>query len=83
MQLDKRPIGYSVPMVVEQTSRGERAYDIFSLLLRNRIIFLGTPVTDAEPPTDAVMPPMDEMARLFAQYGAEILGPPPSLDDLA
>ena len=33
-------------MVVEQTSRGERAYDIFSLLLRNRIIFLGTPVTD-------------------------------------
>ena len=33
-------------MVVEQTSRGERAYDIYSLLLRNRIIFLGTPVTD-------------------------------------
>src|SRR4051795_8121250 len=41
-----QPIAYSVPMVVEQTSRGERAYDIFSLLLRNRIIFLGTPVTD-------------------------------------
>jgi ATP-dependent Clp protease protease subunit len=33
-------------MVVEQSSRGERAYDIFSLLLRNRIVFLGTPVTD-------------------------------------
>jgi ATP-dependent Clp protease protease subunit len=33
-------------MVVEQSSRGERAYDIFSLLLRNRIIFLGTPVTE-------------------------------------
>jgi quercetin dioxygenase-like cupin family protein len=47
------------------------------------MVSLGTPVTDAEPPTDAVMPPMDEMARLFAQYGAEILGPPPSLDDLA
>jgi ATP-dependent Clp protease protease subunit len=44
--MDNRPIAYSVPMVVEQTSRGERAYDIFSLLLRNRIIFLGTPVTD-------------------------------------
>src|ERR671936_2451375 len=43
---NERPINYSVPMVVEQTSRGERAYDIFSLLLRNRIIFLGTPVTD-------------------------------------
>ena len=46
MELDKRGIAYTVPMVVEQTNRGERAYDIFSLLLRNRIIFLGTPVTD-------------------------------------
>ena len=35
-----------VPMVVEQTSRGERASDIFSLLLKNRIIFLGTPIDD-------------------------------------
>jgi ATP-dependent Clp protease, protease subunit len=41
-----RARGYTVPMVVEQTSRGERAYDIFSLLLRNRIVFLGTTVTD-------------------------------------
>jgi ATP-dependent Clp protease protease subunit len=44
--VSNRPIAYSVPMVVEQTSRGERAYDIFSLLLRNRIVFLGTEVTD-------------------------------------
>jgi ATP-dependent Clp protease protease subunit len=35
-----------VPMVVEQTSRGERAYDIFSRLLKERIIFLGGPVHD-------------------------------------
>jgi len=35
-----------VPMVVEQTSRGERAYDIFSRLLKERIIFLGMPITD-------------------------------------
>jgi ATP-dependent Clp protease protease subunit len=35
-----------VPMVVEQTSRGERAFDIYSRLLNERIIFLGTPVTD-------------------------------------
>src|SRR6266566_1470371 len=41
-----RPTAYSVPMVVEQTSRGERAYDIYSLLLRNRIVFLGTQVDD-------------------------------------
>ena len=35
-----------IPMVVETTSRGERAYDIYSRLLRDRIIFLGTPVDD-------------------------------------
>ena len=35
-----------VPMVVEQTSRGERAYDIFSRLLKERIIFVAGPVHD-------------------------------------
>jgi ATP-dependent Clp protease, protease subunit len=35
-----------VPMVVETTSRGERAYDIYSRLLKDRIVFLGTPVND-------------------------------------
>ena len=35
-----------VPMVVEQTGRGERAYDIFSRLLKERIVFIGTPVDD-------------------------------------
>ncbi len=35
-----------VPMVVEQTGRGERAYDIFSRLLKDRIIFIGTGITD-------------------------------------
>lgn len=35
-----------VPMVVEQTSRGERAYDIYSRLLKDRIIFIGTPIDD-------------------------------------
>ncbi|MDZ4745244.1 MAG: ATP-dependent Clp endopeptidase proteolytic subunit ClpP [bacterium] len=35
-----------IPMVVEQTSRGERAYDIYSRLLKERIIFVGTPVDD-------------------------------------
>lgn len=41
-------MGHSVlvPMVVEQTSRGERAYDIYSRLLKENIIFLGTPVDD-------------------------------------
>jgi ATP-dependent Clp protease, protease subunit len=36
-----------VPMVVEQTSRGERAYDIYSRLLKENIIFLGTPIDDS------------------------------------
>ena len=36
-----------VPMVVEQTNRGERAYDIYSRLLKDNIIFIGQPVTDA------------------------------------
>jgi ATP-dependent Clp protease protease subunit len=42
-------MGHSVlvPMVVEQTSRGERAYDIYSRLLKENIIFLGTPIDDA------------------------------------
>jgi ATP-dependent Clp protease protease subunit len=35
-----------VPMVVEQTGRGERAYDIYSRLLKERIIFIGTPIND-------------------------------------
>jgi ATP-dependent Clp protease protease subunit len=39
-------MGYLVPMVVEQTGRGERAYDIYSRLLKDRIVFVGTPVDD-------------------------------------
>ncbi len=35
-----------IPMVIETTGRGERAYDIYSLLLKERIVFLGTPITD-------------------------------------
>src|SRR5260221_12976265 len=45
-ELTQRIVSYAVPMVVEQTSRGERAYDIFSLLLKNRIVFLGNPIDD-------------------------------------
>jgi ATP-dependent Clp protease protease subunit len=37
---------YLVPIVIEQTSRGERSYDIYSRLLKDRIIFLGTPIDD-------------------------------------
>lgn len=39
-------MSYLVPIVVEQTSRGERSYDIYSRLLKDRIIFLGTPIND-------------------------------------
>ena len=40
------PTSYLVPMVIEQTNRGERSFDIYSRLLKERIIFLGTPVND-------------------------------------
>ncbi len=42
----EQSISALVPMVVEQTTRGERAYDIFSRLLKERIILLGTPIND-------------------------------------
>ncbi|PIU57913.1 MAG: ATP-dependent Clp endopeptidase, proteolytic subunit ClpP [Deltaproteobacteria bacterium CG07_land_8_20_14_0_80_38_7] len=36
-----------IPMIVEQTHRGERAYDIYSRLLKDRIVFIGSPITDS------------------------------------
>ena len=42
----ERPAMTLIPMVVEQTNRGERAYDIYSRLLRDNIIFIGTPIDD-------------------------------------
>jgi ATP-dependent Clp protease protease subunit len=40
------PYSALIPMVVENTSRGERSYDIYSMLLKERIVFLGTPIDD-------------------------------------
>jgi ATP-dependent Clp protease protease subunit len=40
------PQNYTIPYVIETTNRGERAYDIYSLLLKERIIFIGTPIDD-------------------------------------
>jgi ATP-dependent Clp protease protease subunit len=40
------PVGALVPIVIEQTTRGERAYDIFSRLLKERIVIIGTPIND-------------------------------------
>ena len=44
--MDGRPSSYLVPMVVESTNRGERAFDIYSRLLKDRIVFIGTPIDD-------------------------------------
>jgi quercetin dioxygenase-like cupin family protein len=66
--------------------RSERARMLVTLSpsgIEELFVSLGAPVDGAEPPTDAVMPPMDEMARLFAAHGVEILGPPLSLDGLS
>ena len=43
----KEITNYLVPVVVEQTARGERSFDIYSRLLKDRIVFLGTPIDDA------------------------------------
>ncbi|MEA1979798.1 MAG: ATP-dependent Clp endopeptidase proteolytic subunit ClpP [candidate division Zixibacteria bacterium] len=45
--MDNKIYNNLVPMVVEQTGRGERAFDIFSRLLKDRIIFIGTPIDDS------------------------------------
>ena len=42
--MEKIPSNYVIPTVIENTSRGERAFDIYSRLLKDRIIFLGTPI---------------------------------------
>ena len=44
MDNDNKILGQLVPIVVEQTGRSERAFDIYSRLLKERIIFLGTPI---------------------------------------
>ena len=44
--MSKSAMAQLVPMVVEQSGRTERAYDIYSRLLKERIIFLGTPIDD-------------------------------------
>ena len=44
--MDINPRNYLVPTVVEQTNRGERGYDLYSKLLKENIIFIGTPIDD-------------------------------------
>ena len=46
-QLKAKPVTYLIPTVIEKTSYGERVYDIYSRLLKERIIFLGGPINDA------------------------------------
>jgi ATP-dependent Clp protease protease subunit len=47
MHIDEKILNQLVPIVVEQTGRSERAYDIYSRLLKERIVFLGTPIDDS------------------------------------
>ena len=46
MNIDQKTLNQLVPIVVEQTGRSERAFDIYSRLLKERIVFLGTPIDD-------------------------------------
>ncbi len=45
--MDDLPVSYYVPYIIENTGRGERAMDIYSRLLKDRIIFIGSPIDDA------------------------------------
>ena len=47
MNIDQKILNQLVPIVIEQTGRSERAFDIFSRLLKERIVFLGTPIDDS------------------------------------
>ena len=47
MNIDQKTLNQLVPIVIEQTGRSERAFDIFSRLLKERIVFLGTPIDDS------------------------------------
>jgi|TARA_B100000767_G_scaffold101102_2_gene97092 ATP-dependent Clp protease protease subunit len=47
MNIDDKTLNQVIPIVVEQTGRSERAFDIYSRLLKERIIFLGTPIDDS------------------------------------
>src|SRR6266702_1863464 len=66
--------------------RSERARMLTTISpagLEELFVTLGVPVTDDVPPSEVVLPPFPELMRLFAGYGVEILGPPPSLSDLS
>jgi hypothetical protein len=65
--------------------RSERARMLITISpggLEELFVACGVPAGDEAPATDAVMPPMDELVRLFAGYGCDIVGPPPTLDEL-
>lgn len=66
--------------------RSERARFITTITpggLEELFVSQGVPVSTGEPPSEEVMPPLDEMIRIFAAQGCDITGPPPTLADLA
>src|ERR1043166_9738641 len=68
----------SVPFVVEQTGRGERAYDIYSRLLKDRIIFIGTPIDDYI--ATLVVPQMTFLECKDPERGVNLYIPSPGRD---
>ena len=66
--------------------RSERARMLVTVSpagLEQAFVSLGVPVTGAEPPASPVLPAPDELIRLFAGFGVDIIGPPPSVADLS
>ena len=64
-----------VPYVIEQTSRGERSYDIYSRLLKDRIIFLGEEVTDGYLSPDLLLQETEAVQRSHLQIHLLLLRP--------
>ena len=67
------PTAYTIPIVIEQTSRGERSFDIYSRLLKEHIIFLGTPIDDGV--ANVVMAQLLHLGFGHG-HGVEVLGGP-------
>ena len=67
-------MSYLVPTVIEQTHRGERAYDIWSRLMKDRIVFLGTEIDD--------MVANVEAARAIGMHGIVVDDPVPAMAEL-
>jgi GAF domain len=70
------------PRLLVRSERARMLATISPAGVEELFVACGVPVTGTQPPADEVLPPPDEIIRLFAGYGCDIVGPPPALSDL-